>query len=148
MSQKTLILLKPDAVERQLVGRILSRYESKGLQVVALKLLRATRKQAAELYAIHKGRPFYKGLVDYIGNSPLIAAVLQGEEAIKLARALNGATNPKEALPGTIRGDLAVSQRYNLVHASDSAKTAKKEIAIFFDRKEIVKYAHLPAKWL
>ena len=123
-TQRTLLLVKPDGVQRQLVGRVLARFEERGLKIVGLKLVWADRALAEEHYAVHRERPFFKGLVDFITSSPLVAAAIEGPNAIAIVRAMNGATRPHEAAPGSIRGDFAVETAQNLVHASDSPETA------------------------
>lgn len=138
MNEKTLILLKPDAVSRKLAGRIISRYEDKGLTVSAMKMLHLSREMAGKHYEIHKGKEFYERLLDFITSGPIIAMVIQGEDAIHLCRNLAGATMPGDALPGTIRGDFAFKNPANLVHASDSIESAEREIPIFFTSEEIV----------
>ena len=148
MSERTLILIKPDGVQRLLVGRILGRFEERGLRIVALKLTRADRALAERHYAIHRDKPFYAGLVEFITSGPLVAAVLEGPQAISLARAMLGATRPENAAPGTIRGDLAVDTGQNLVHASDSAETAVTEIPLWFDPAELYDYAREIDRWI
>ena len=147
MSERTLILFKPDALQRQICGKILQRYEEKGLQIVAMKLLSITREQAEKHYEEHKDKPFFVHLVEYLISSPFIAMVLCGNNAIKIARMVNGATDPAEALPGTIRGDLAMNKRFNLVHASDSLASADREIQIFFKPNEIYHYSLPVQQW-
>ena len=132
MAQRTLVLLKPDAVRRGLVGNILSRFESKGLDVVALELRHIDATQADAHYAEHVDRDFYPPLRDFVTSGPLIAAVLEGDEAIEVARAINGATDGRKAAPGTIRGDLSLSNRENLVHGSDGEESASREIKLWF----------------
>ena len=132
MSQRTLVLLKPDAVRRGLVGEILSRFEAKGLSLVALELRTIDAAQADEHYAEHVERDFYPPLRDFVTSGPLLAAVLEGDEAVEVVRALNGATDGRKAAPGTIRGDLSLSNRENLVHGSDSLESADREIKIWF----------------
>jgi nucleoside-diphosphate kinase len=132
MSLRTLVLLKPDAVRRGLVGEILSRYESKGLSIVALEQRHIDGAQADAHYAEHVDRDFYPPLRDFVTSGPLVAAVLEGEEAIEVVRALNGATDGRKAAPGTIRGDLSLSNRQNLVHGSDSEESAAREIKLWF----------------
>jgi len=146
--QRTLLLVKPDGVQRQLVGRILSRFEDRGLKLVALKLVRVERSLAEEHYAVHRERPFFGGLVDFITSAPLVAAVLEGPNAIAVVRAMNGATRPHEAVPGSIRGDFAVETAQNLVHASDSPETAEQEIALWFDPSELVDYTREVDRWV
>lgn len=132
MTQRTLVLLKPDAVARGLVGSILARYEAKGLSLVALDLRTIDGELADRHYAEHLNQPFYPGLRAFITSGPLLAAVIEGESAIAAVRTLNGATDGIKAAPGTIRGDLSTSGSRNLVHASDSAESAAREIAIWF----------------
>ncbi len=130
--ERTLILLKPDAVQRGLVGRILSRFEGKGLKIAAMKLMRITPELAAKHYAVHKDRPFYAGLVKFMTSSPVVAMALEGIDAIAVCRNLMGATFGADAAAGTIRGDLGISRSFNLVHGSDSPETAETELALFF----------------
>ena len=131
--ERTLILLKPDAVERQLVGTILSRFEQKGLKIVAIRMLRFTPELARMHYADHIEKPFYHGLEAYITSGPVVAAILEGMEAIAVVRRMIGPTNGIEAPSGTIRGDFALSGQRNLTHASDSPAAAEREMSIFFD---------------
>lgn len=132
VSDRTLVLCKPDAVERGLVGEIIGRFERKGLRIAALRLLEISAELAARHYAEHVERPFYPELLAFITRGPSVAMVVEGTEAQSVVRTLMGATNPREAAPGTIRGDLAVEVTENLVHGSDSAASAEREIAIFF----------------
>jgi nucleoside-diphosphate kinase len=132
MSQRTLVLLKPDAVRRGLVGTILSRFEAKGLAIVAMELRQIDGAKADEHYAEHVERDFYPPLRDFVTSGPLVAAILQGDEAVSVVRALVGATDGRRAAPGTIRGDLSLSNRENLVHGSDSWESAEREIKIWF----------------
>jgi nucleoside-diphosphate kinase len=136
--ERTLILLKPDAVGRGLVGEIISRFERKGLELAGLKLTVLDEAAARKHYAEHEGKPFFDGLVEFVTAGPLVAAVIEGRGAIQVVRAMVGATSGQDALPGTIRGDLGVSDRFNLVHASDSRESAAREIACFFAAKELV----------
>jgi nucleoside-diphosphate kinase len=129
---RTLILVKPDAFERGLTGEVLARFERKGLKIVALKHMTVERDQAEQHYAEHAEKPFFGELVDFITGGPLVALVLEGHEAVKAARQLIGATNPLEAAPGSIRGDLGLEVQTNLVHGSDSDESAAREISIFF----------------
>src|SRR5215210_8298344 len=124
-SERTLVLIKPDGVQRQLVGRILARYEERGLKIVGLKLVQVERELAERHYDAHREKPFFAGLVEFIVSSPLVAAALEGPNAISVTRAINGATRPHEAAPGTIRGDFALETAQNIVHASDAAETAE-----------------------
>ena len=132
MSQRTLVLLKPDAVRRGLVGNILSRFEAKGLSILALEMRTIDQALADEHYAEHVAKDFYPPLRDFVTSGPLLAAVLEGDEAVEVVRALNGATDGRKAAPGTIRGDLSLSNRENLVHGSDSPESAEREIKNWF----------------
>jgi len=132
MSQRTLVLLKPDAVRRSLVGAILTRYEAKGLSAVALELRTIDASQADAHYADHTEQPWYPPLRDFVTSGPLVAVVLEGDEAIAVVRELNGATDGRKAAPGSIRGDYSLSNRENLVHGSDSEESAAREIALWF----------------
>ena len=132
MTQRTLVLIKPDAVRRGLVGNVLSRFESKGLTVVALEQRHIDGEQADRHYAEHVERDFYPPLRAFVTSGPMVALVLEGDEAIEVVRAINGATDGRKAAPGTIRGDLSLSNRENLVHGSDSPESADREIALWF----------------
>jgi nucleoside-diphosphate kinase len=146
--ERTLVLVKPDGVQRQLVGRILARYEDRGLKLVGLKLMSVSRDLAERHYAVHREKPFFAGLVDFITSGPLVAAVLEGPNAIAIVRAMNGATRPHEAAPGSIRGDFAVETAQNLVHASDGAETAAGEVGMWFDGDELVDYDREIDRWV
>ncbi len=148
MIERTLVLVKPDGVQRLLTGRILARYEERGLKIVGLKLVKVDRELAERHYAVHKGKPFFEGLVEFITSAPLVAVALEGPDAIAFVRTMNGATRPTEAAPGTIRGDFAVEMGQNLVHASDSAETAATEIAIWFEPEELLSYGREIDKWV
>jgi len=132
MTDRTLVLCKPDAVERQLVGEVINRLERKQLRIVALKMMSVDAELAGRHYAEHKEKPFFGDLVSFITRSPLVAMVVEGTEAFRVVRTLMGATNPRDAAPGTIRGDLAIELTENLVHGSDSEESAAREISIFF----------------
>ncbi len=132
MSQRTLVLVKPDGVQRGLVGEVLRRIEAKGFQIVALQLRTLDRATAEQHYAEHAGKPFFADLVDFITSGPLVAAVIEGEAAIAGWRTMMGATNPANAAPGTIRGDLATVMQHNVAHGSDSPESAAREISLFF----------------
>jgi nucleoside-diphosphate kinase len=147
-SERTLVLVKPDGVQRQLIGRILSRYEDRGLKVVGLKLVRVDRELAEQHYAAHRGKPFFEGLVDFIVSAPLVAAALEGPNAIAVVRAINGATRPHEAAPGTIRGDFALETAQNIVHASDGPESAATELDIWFDPAELYDYDRDVDRWV
>jgi nucleoside-diphosphate kinase len=137
VNERTLVLIKPDGVQRLLTGRILARYEDRSLKLVGLKMMHVTRDLAERHYAVHRERPFFGGLVDFITSAPLVAAVLDGPNAIAVVRAMNGATRPHEAAPGSIRGDLALDTEQNLVHGSDSPENAAAEIALWFAPEEL-----------
>ena len=148
MTERTLVLIKPDGVQRLLAGRILARYEERGLRLVGLKLMAVSRDVAERHYAVHSAKPFFRGLVDFITSGPLVAAVLEGPNAIGVVRAMNGATHPHEAAPGTIRGDFALETAQNLVHASDSAETAIAEIDLWFSGDELLAYDREIDRWV
>lgn len=135
--ERTLSIIKPDGVKRNLVGKILSRFEEAGLRIVAIKRLVMTRQQAEGFYAVHKDRPFFPSLVEYMTSGPVVVSVLEGENAIKKNREIMGATNPKDAAPGTIRADFAESIEANTVHGSDAPETAAFEIRYFFNSSEL-----------
>ncbi len=146
--QQTLVLIKPDGVQRGLVGQIIDRLEARGLRIAALKLVHLDMETASRHYGAHRERPFFKGLVDFITSSPLVAMVLEGPNAVDMVRRTMGATNPLEAAPGTIRGDLAVEIGRNLIHGSDSMESAAAEIQLFFDAGEIVDYERDVQRWI
>jgi nucleoside-diphosphate kinase len=146
--QRTLLLVKPDGVQRQLVGRVLSRFEDRGLKLVGLKLVQVDRALAEEHYAVHREKPFFAGLVEFITSAPLVAAALEGPNAIAIVRAMNGATRPHEAAPGSIRGDFAVETAQNLVHASDSPENAAAELALWFLPEELLSYEREIDRWV
>jgi nucleoside-diphosphate kinase len=148
VTERTLVLVKPDGVQRQLAGRILARYEERGLKVVGLKLVHVDRELAERHYAVHKGKPFFEGLVVFITSGPLVAIALEAPNAISLVRTMNGATKPADAAPGTIRGDLAVEMGQNLVHASDSPESAETELAIWFEPSELYGYEREIDRWV
>ena len=145
---QTLLILKPDAVQRRLVGRIVQRFEDKGLTVAAMKLMRISRELAERHYAVHKGKPFYPGLIDYITSGPVVVMVLAGTRCIEIARTLMGKTFGYEAAPGTIRGDFGASRSFNLIHGSDAPESAKAEIELYFRRDEIVEFAPAGSEWV
>ena len=130
--QQTFIIVKPDAVQRGLIGEIITRFERRGLKIVAMKMLDVSDELARKHYAVHEGKPFFDGLIDYITSSPVVAMVVEGTEAITLVRNTVGVTRPVEAAPGTIRGDFGIEVGRNLVHASDGPETAVSEIALWF----------------
>jgi nucleoside-diphosphate kinase len=138
--QKTLVLLKPDCVERRLIGEIIGRLERKGLNVIAMKMLRITPAMSKQHYAEHVSKPFYPNLEDFITSSPIVAMAVEGLEVIRVVREMLGATNGLKAAPGTIRGDFSSSRQMNLVHASDSEESAIRELALYFQPNEICEY--------
>ena len=146
--ERTLFLVKPDAVQRGLAGEIIKRLESRGLKLVGLKLMQVTRPIAERHYAEHKGKPFFEGLVQFITSAPVVAAVLEGTNAIEIVRATNGLTNPLKAAPGTIRADFGLEMLRNLVHASDSPTSAAREIKIFFKPSELVDWTRDSDRWI
>ena len=135
--EQTLILVKPDGIQRGLIGEIISRYERKGLKIIGMKMIQLTRTKAEELYDIHKGQSFYDKLIEFMTGKPIIAIAVEGKNAIKLTRLINGETDPLESAPGSIRGDYSTDITYNLVHASDCAENAKSELAILFSSEEL-----------
>lgn len=135
--EQTLILLKPDCVQRGLIGKVTARLEERGLQIVGLKMIQLDAKKCEEHYAHLVGKPFYPGLVSFMTSSPVVAMVVSGVDAVNVVRAMCGPTNARNALPGTIRGDFSLSTQYNIIHASDSLETAKKEVARFFAKAEL-----------
>jgi len=147
-TERTLVLIKPDGVQRQLIGRILARYEERGLKVVGLKLVLTSRDLAERHYAAHRERPFFGSLVDFITSSPLVALALQGPNAIAVVRAINGATRPHEAAPGTIRGDFALETAQNIVHASDGPEAAETELGLWFTPAELIEYDRSVDHWV
>ena len=146
--ERTLVLLKPDAIQRRLMGRIISRFEEKGLKIVAMKMMRVTKELAERHYTEHKEKPFFGELVSFITSGPIVAMVVEGPKAIETVRKMMGKTNPLEADPGTIRGDYGLSITMNLIHGSDSPQTAAREIPIFFAEDEILSYDTADSRWL
>ena len=138
--ERSLVLIKPDAIQRGLAGTIITRLESQGLKLVAIKILHLDKALAERHYAIHRDKPFFNNLVDYISSTPIVAAVFEGEGAIAVIRKIMGNTDPAKAKAGTIRGDFGVDIEHNSVHGSDSAETAEKEIKLFFSEDEIFNY--------
>jgi nucleoside-diphosphate kinase len=148
MMEESFVMMKPDAPQRRLMGKILSRFEEKGLQIIAMKLIQIDEGLAKEHYGEHKDKPFFNDLVSYITSSPALAMVIKGEDAISLIRKIVGATNPKEADLGTIRGDFAIDMGRNIIHASDAPESAKREIPLFFDKDEICDYDLVDNSWI
>jgi nucleoside-diphosphate kinase len=147
-TERTLVLIKPDGVQRQLIGRILARYEERGLKVAGLKLVRVDRDLAERHYDAHRAKPFFAGLVAFITSAPLVALALDGPNAISVVRAINGATRPHEAAPGTIRGDFALETAQNIVHASDGPEAATTELALWFRPGELPDYDREIDRWV
>lgn len=147
MTERSLVLVKPDGVQRLLVGRVITRFEDKGLKLAGLKLVHVTRAFAEEHYAVHRERPFFGGLVEFITSGPLVAMAVEGPNAIAVVRAMVGATRPWEAAPGTIRGDFALEVGQNLIHASDGPETAATELALWFP-EGVVEYPRVIDRWV
>jgi nucleoside-diphosphate kinase len=148
MFERTLIIIKPDGVQRHFIGEIIGRFEKKGLKLVAAKFLKPDKDLATRLYAVHKGKPFYDGQVKFLCSSPVLAMVWEAQGIIEITRRMLGATFGYEAMPGTIRGDLGCSTSFNLVHCSDSSQSADYEIPIFFRPEEIANYEFADEHWL
>ena len=146
--ERTLILIKPDAMQRGLAGEIIARLERRGLRIVGMKLMQVPEELARRHYAEHEGKGFYEGLISYITSSPIIAAVFEGTNAIEAARQTMGKTNPLQAAPGTIRGDLGLETGRNLVHGSDSPGSATREIGLFFREGELTSYSRDVDRWV
>ena len=138
--EQTFLMVKPDGVQRGLVGNVVSRLEQKGLKLVAMKMMQINPELAAEHYGEHKGKPFYDGLIDFITSAPVVAMIWEGDDAVDMVRTLIGATDPRKAAPGTMRGDLAVFMGKNIVHGSDSLESAEREMNLFFKDEEICTY--------
>ncbi|HHT9110083.1 MAG TPA: nucleoside-diphosphate kinase [Candidatus Brocadiaceae bacterium] len=146
--EKTLIILKPDSVQRRLTGKIISRFEEKGFQTIGLKMTRISETMARKHYAAHQGKDFFEPLIRYTISAPVIVLALKGRNAIEVVRKMMGATFGSRSEPGTIRGDYALSNRFNLIHGSDSPASAEKEIGIFFTKDELFEYAPTDLPWI
>ena len=146
--ERTLVLIKPDGVHRQLIGPIITRLEQRGLKIVAMKMIQVRQDLARKHYAIHEGKPFFEPLIGYITSAPVVAMVIEGPNAIEVTRNTMGATNPVNAAPGTIRADYALEIGRNLVHGSDGPETATAEIALWFDESEILSYERDVDRWI
>ena len=146
--ERTLVIVKPDGVQRGLIGPLLSRLEARGLKIVGLKLVQVSQDLAARHYAEHEGKPFYPGLLTYITSAPVIVACVEGTSAVQMVRNSVGATNPLNAAPGTVRGDLALDIGRNLIHASDAPATAERELALWFQDAELVSYERATDRWI
>ena len=145
---KTFLMVKPDGVERQLIGDIVSRFEKKGLQLVGAKLMSIPKEVAETHYGEHKEKPFFGELVDFITSGPVFAMVWQGEQVVEVTRQIIGKTNPKEALPGTIRGDYGLTVGKNIIHGSDSPESAEREINLFFKQEELISWDQTISSWI
>ena len=146
--ERTLVIIKPDAVQRGLVGTVIQRLERRGLRIAAMKMMRMTKDLAERHYGIHKGKPFYEGLVSYITSGPVVVMAIEGNGAIETVRKTMGVTNPAEAQPGTIRADFALEIGRNLIHGSDSPESALTEVALFFDDDEMLSYSRSLDPWI
>jgi nucleoside-diphosphate kinase len=146
--QQTLLLLKPDAIQRRLIGPIIERFERKGLRLIGLKLLQADRALAEKHYAVHAGKPFYQSLLDFLTSGPTVAMVWAGREAVAVCRNLMGSTDGAKAPPGSIRGDFALSVQNNLIHGSDSVENAATEIALWFNPGELISFTGTDSEWV
>jgi nucleoside-diphosphate kinase len=146
--QKTLVLLKPDCVQRRLVGTLITRFEQKGLRLVALKFVQASRELAEKHYAVHKGKPFYESLLSFLTSGPTVAIVWEGREAVAVVREMMGKTDGAKSAPGTIRGDYGISVQNNLIHGSDSPENAALETALWFSASELVNFTPADAGWI
>lgn len=146
--ERTFLMVKPDGVQRSIIGDVVSRFENKGFQLVGAKLMQITKELAEQHYGEHKERPFFGELVDFITSGPVFAMVWEGENVISTSRLLVGATNPSEATPGTIRGDFAVTVGKNIIHGSDSSESAVREIGLFFNEEELVSYEKDSNNWI
>jgi len=148
MAERTLVIIKPDCIQRHLAGEIIARFEKKGFKLVAAKFIKVSQEPARRLYSVHQGKPFFEDLIKFISSGPVFVTVWEAEGVIDMARKMMGATFGYDAQPGTIRGDFGCSKRYNLVHGSDSAESAEREIKIFFQPDEIVDYKMTDVNWL
>ena len=146
--ERTFVMVKPDGVQRGLIGEVIRRLEQKGLKIVGLKMIWIQEELAMEHYSEHAEKPFFRSLVDYITSGPVVAMVVEGKDAVKVVRNIVGATNPAEASPGTIRGDFGLDIGRNVVHASDSLESAEREISLFFDAEEILEYPRMDEEWI
>ena len=146
--EQTLVLIKPDGVQRGLIGEIITRYEHKGLKIVAMKMLQLPRVAAEALYAPHRGKSFYNTLINFMTSAPIVALAIEGRNAVELVRVLNGDTNPRKSEPGSIRGDFSIDITHNVVHASDTPKTADRELDILFAAEERCQYCRVDEKIL
>jgi len=142
------VMIKPDGVQRELVGDLINRFEKKGVQIVGMKLMQLSREKAEKHYEVHKGKPFFEDLIEFITSGPVVAMVMQGESIISIIRTMVGATRPNDAISGTIRGDYVLDTGQNVIHASDSKENAEREINIFFEEDEIIDYSLAAKPWI
>ncbi len=148
MIETTFVMIKPDSVVRGLIGKVISRIEEKGLKLIGARMIHMTEEQANRLYSVHKSKPFFGDLVSFIRSAPVVVLAVEGESAVTVVRRLIGATDSKEAAPGTVRGDLSCSKSMNVIHASDSLDNAQRELAIFFAPSDLVAYRRLDEAWV
>jgi len=148
MMERTFVMIKPDGVQRRLIGKILQRFEQAGLKIVAMKFLKVSHELAEKHYEVHKDKPFYESLIKYITSGPVVAMVIEGQNAIERVRKMVGATDPQKADPGTIRGDFCQHIGRNVIHASDGKETAEKEISLWFNEDEIISYSMDDERWI
>lgn len=146
--EKSFVMIKPDGVQRELIGEIIGRFEKKGAKIIGLKLMRIKRELAEKHYEVHQGKPFFEELIKFITSGPVVAMVFEGENMVDIVRKMIGATNPANALPGTVRGDFVLDTGQNIIHASDSLENAAREISLFFKEDELVSYNLNMLKWV
>ncbi len=146
--ERTLIIVKPDGVQRGLIGEVVSRFEKRGFKIAGLKMMQISRELAERHYEAHVGKPFFDSLVEFMTSSPVVVLAVQGRDAVKLARNMMGALDPRESAPGSIRGDLAISKRFNVIHGSDSPENGAREVSLFFAPEEIFDYPRDMENWL
>lgn len=146
--ERTFVMIKPDGVQRSIIGQIIGRFESKGLKIIGMKMIHVSRDLAATHYAEHEGKKFYESLMKFITSGPVVTMVIQGDKAVSIVRTMVGVTNPKEASPGTIRGDYGIETGRNIIHASDSPESAVREISIFYDQDELMVYSKINEIWV
>jgi nucleoside-diphosphate kinase len=146
--ERTFVMIKPDGVQRGLIGEIVSRFEKRGLKIVAMKMLVVSDEMAKQHYAEHAAKPFFPNLVGFIKSGPVVAMVVEGKSVVPIVRAMNGATNPVNSAPGTVRGDYALDTGRNVIHASDSPESAKREISLYFKTSEIATFSRIDEQWL
>ena len=148
MIERTFSMIKPDSVVRGLIGEVIARIERKGLKIVGMKMIQVSEVNADRLYAVHEEKPFFKDLVGFIRSAPVVVMAIEGDSAVAVLRRVIGSTDAKEAAPGTVRGDFSCSKSMNVIHASDSSENAQKELSIFFEESELIKYTRVDANWV